>query len=127
MFAMTYVLVQPTASIAATESHIEEGQGRIGRGEKKGENREGDRNEERRRDGDMREEGDEEVILPECSICLTDINIGEKCRILPYCNHLYHSVCVDVWFKCSVCCPLCKRSMREILNNGNSNAAASFL
>ena len=50
---MTYVLVQPTASIAATESHIEEGQSRIGRGEKKGENREGDRNEERTRDGDI--------------------------------------------------------------------------
>ena len=71
-------------------------------------------------------EDEEDNSLPECSICLMDVNVGDKCRILPHCNHLFHSVCVDAWFKCSVCCPLCKRSMREILNNGASTAISSF-
>ena len=114
----TYSLIQ-TAKI--TETHIEEGQCKI---EHKS-NRDVDG--ERRRGCEGQKEGEGEVSLPECSICLMDVNIGDTCRILPYCNHLFHSVCVDAWFKCSVCCPLCKRSMREILNgNSNTAAAASF-
>ena len=115
----TYSLIQ-TGKI--TETRIEEGQCKIEHKSNKdvdGERRGGN-------EGQKEGEGEGEVSLPECSICLMDVNIGDNCRILPYCHHLFHSVCVEAWFKCSVCCPLCKRSVREILNGNSNTAAASF-
>lgn len=60
----------------------------------------------------------EELPLMECSICLMDVKEGEKCRVLPKCSHMFHSTCLESWFQISVCCPLCKRSIRDILNGG---------
>jgi hypothetical protein len=59
-------------------------------------------------------------VLPlmECSICLMDVKEGETCRVLPKCSHMFHSTCLESWFQISVCCPLCKRSIRDILNGG---------
>lgn len=60
----------------------------------------------------------DELPLMECSICLMDIKEGEKCRVLPKCSHMFHSTCLESWFQISVCCPLCKRSIRDILSGG---------
>lgn len=56
----------------------------------------------------------------ECAICLTELEKGDKCRILPEpCGHLFHLACIDQWFQQSQSCPLCKRSIRNILQGGN--------
>jgi hypothetical protein len=60
----------------------------------------------------------DELPLMECSICLMDVKEGEACRVLPKCSHMFHSTCLESWFHISVCCPLCKRSIRDILNGG---------
>eukprot|EP01040_Poterioochromonas_malhamensis_P006655 gene6655-7170_t len=58
----------------------------------------------------------------ECSICLMDIEEGSVCRVLPEpCGHIFHLSCIDTWFQQSSQCPLCKRSMRSILE-GNIDA-----
>jgi hypothetical protein len=52
----------------------------------------------------------------ECSICLMDVEEGSLCRVLPEpCGHIFHLSCIDEWFRQSAFCPLCKRSMRGIL------------
>ena len=52
----------------------------------------------------------------ECSICLTELSEGEVCRYLPQpCGHIFHLSCIDEWFHLSHSCPLCKRSIRDIL------------
>ena len=78
-----------------------------------------------RRRGSTTEEIEEEICPPtECSICLMDINKNDKCRLLPQCSHLFHTVCVDAWFKLNVHCPLCKRSLRDILNGGDGSGTS---
>jgi hypothetical protein len=52
----------------------------------------------------------------ECSICLSTLTPGDMCRRLPTpCNHVFHQVCIDVWFQKSSRCPNCKRSIYLIL------------
>jgi hypothetical protein len=58
----------------------------------------------------------------ECSICLMDIEEGSACRVLPEpCGHIFHVSCIDQWFQQSAVCPLCKRSMRAILEGGHDS------
>jgi hypothetical protein len=57
-----------------------------------------------------------EPLPTECSICLVDFEIGEECRKLPEpCGHLFHKRCIDRWFQVSAQCPMCKRSIRQML------------
>ena len=52
----------------------------------------------------------------ECSVCLGVIARGELCRKLPDpCGHLFHSQCILEWFSYSDSCPLCKRSVINML------------
>ncbi|OMO50070.1 Zinc finger, RING-type [Corchorus capsularis] len=48
----------------------------------------------------------------ECSICLGVFEDGEKVKVLPSCNHSYHSECVDRWLSAESSCPLCRASLR---------------
>lgn len=57
-----------------------------------------------------------EDTICECPICLMEIQEGNACRTLPDpCGHIFHQSCIDEWFKQSVVCPLCKRSMRTLM------------
>jgi hypothetical protein len=63
---------------------------------------------------------------PECSICLMEFAEGDTCRILPHpCNHIFHSGCIDEWLKQALCCPMCKRNIREMIHGGNENVRTS--
>ena len=42
----------------------------------------------------------------ECIICLDNMKIGEKIKILD-CGHIYHYNCINDWFKRKKECPLC--------------------
>ncbi|KAK7344419.1 hypothetical protein VNO77_13989 [Canavalia gladiata] len=44
----------------------------------------------------------------ECSVCLSEFADGEQGRILPNCNHAFHSHCIDPWFRSHSNCPFCR-------------------
>lgn len=64
----------------------------------------------------------------DCPICLMDIMEGNVVRALPDpCGHVFHVACIDQWFKQSHVCPLCKRSMRAILEGEEESTSDSDL
>ncbi|XP_059663850.1 RING-H2 finger protein ATL66-like [Cornus florida] len=50
------------------------------------------------------------VEFTECSICLDMFRDEEIVKVLPVCQHAYHSVCVDRWLSTHSTCPLCRAS-----------------
>lgn len=46
--------------------------------------------------------------LIECTVCLGEVEEGEKLRILPKCRHGFHVDCIDMWFFNHATCPLCR-------------------
>ncbi|KAK9059417.1 hypothetical protein SSX86_022037 [Deinandra increscens subsp. villosa] len=46
--------------------------------------------------------------VPECAVCLSEFEDGEKGRVLPNCKHRFHTGCIDVWFFSNSTCPLCR-------------------
>ncbi|GMJ14098.1 TOXICOS EN LEVADURA 2 [Hibiscus trionum] len=49
----------------------------------------------------------------ECAVCLSEFEEGESGRVLPKCNHSFHSECIDMWFHSHSTCPLCRTSVEE--------------
>ncbi|GMH03974.1 hypothetical protein Nepgr_005813 [Nepenthes gracilis] len=47
-----------------------------------------------------------------CAICLDSMSIGDWCRELPACKHLFHLNCVDKWLLKVPACPICRTSVR---------------
>ncbi|GAV61462.1 zf-RING_2 domain-containing protein [Cephalotus follicularis] len=47
----------------------------------------------------------------ECSVCLNEFQEDEKLRIIPYCGHVFHIDCIDIWLQSSANCPLCRTSI----------------
>ena len=45
--------------------------------------------------------------LPNCCICLNEIQIGEKTMFLP-CGHMFHCECSTTWLKKNNTCPICR-------------------
>ncbi|CAL1382642.1 unnamed protein product [Linum trigynum] len=44
-----------------------------------------------------------------CSICLEEYEIGERLRVLPNCDHVFHRGCIDLWLSTrSSSCPICR-------------------
>lgn len=48
----------------------------------------------------------------ECCICLGIFQDGDKLKVLPTCQHSYHSDCVDRWLRNQSNCPLCRASLQ---------------
>lgn len=44
----------------------------------------------------------------DCAICLEDFAVGDKCQVFPSCNHIFHSICIDLWLKNKLTCPICR-------------------
>ncbi|KAK8970815.1 RING-H2 finger protein ATL60 [Platanthera guangdongensis] len=58
----------------------------------------------------------------ECAVCLSDLADGEHFRLLPVCNHPFHTDCIDIWFSSNSTCPICRSTVgpppkTEILNS----------
>ncbi|EYU42553.1 hypothetical protein ABFS82_09G023800 [Erythranthe guttata] len=49
-----------------------------------------------------------EVGIVDCAVCLESFGAGEKCRILPKCNHIFHAECIDMWLVKTGACPICR-------------------
>ncbi|KAF7818188.1 pectinesterase inhibitor-like [Senna tora] len=46
--------------------------------------------------------------LHECAVCLSEFQEDEEGRLLPNCNHGFHTHCIDKWFRSHSNCPLCR-------------------
>ncbi|XP_004487829.1 RING-H2 finger protein ATL2-like [Cicer arietinum] len=44
----------------------------------------------------------------ECAVCLSEFEPGESGRVLPKCDHAFHTECIDMWFHSHSTCPLCR-------------------
>ncbi|CAL5019378.1 unnamed protein product [Urochloa decumbens] len=44
----------------------------------------------------------------ECAVCLEAFRAGDRCRVLPGCEHGFHPECVDTWLRKSRRCPVCR-------------------
>ena len=65
---------------------------------------------------------------PFCCICLQNINIKQKCILLP-CGHLFHFQCVKLWLNKNCVCPMCRFDLNEHFfnkNNTNTNLKYKF-
>ncbi|KAH7445071.1 hypothetical protein KP509_02G105300 [Ceratopteris richardii] len=52
---------------------------------------------------------------PECPICLSSFETGDRIRILPPCGHLFHVICIDRWLAMHSSCPSCRETMHPQL------------
>lgn len=48
----------------------------------------------------------------ECCIFLEIFQDGDKVKVIPSCQHSYHSECIDRWLRNQSSCPLCRVSLR---------------
>lgn len=44
----------------------------------------------------------------DCAVCLENFKKGDNCRLLPNCNHFFHSQCIDSWLLKTPICPICR-------------------
>ncbi|CAN4086169.1 unnamed protein product [Withania somnifera] len=51
----------------------------------------------------------------DCAVCLENFKVGEKCRLLPMCNHSFHAHCIDSWLHKTAVCPICRASAKSPL------------
>ncbi|GJZ10867.1 RING-H2 finger protein ATL60-like protein [Tanacetum coccineum] len=49
----------------------------------------------------------------ECAVCISDVEEGEKTRILPKCKHGFHVECIDMWFQSHSTCPICRNLIND--------------
>ncbi|KAG6506350.1 hypothetical protein ZIOFF_031673 [Zingiber officinale] len=48
-----------------------------------------------------------------CTVCLADYQEKDVLRILPFCGHNFHVICIDIWLKQHSTCPVCRISLRD--------------
>ncbi|XP_057806256.1 RING-H2 finger protein ATL74-like [Salvia miltiorrhiza] len=58
------------------------------------------------------------IMNVECAVCLEIFAAGERCRILPKCNHSFHAQCIDSWLLKTAACPIC----RAVANSSNCSS-----
>ncbi|KAI3499771.1 hypothetical protein L1887_35581 [Cichorium endivia] len=65
----------------------------------------------------------------ECVICICDFSTGERVKILPKCNHGFHTRCIDKWLSKHSSCPTCRHSLldtcQKIVTGGTCSSATS--
>lgn len=54
----------------------------------------------------------------DCTVCLENFKVGERCRLLPLCKHSFHAECVDSWLLRTPVCPICRTSA-DFLKDGS--------
>ena len=47
------------------------------------------------------------IKYKECTICLIEFKDGDKVKIIPGCDHLFHKLCLDNWLLHNFKCPNC--------------------
>ncbi|XLR08801.1 RING-H2 finger protein ATL2-like [Arachis ipaensis] len=68
----------------------------------------------------------------DCPVCLSEFEEGETGRVLPTCNHTFHTECIDMWFHSHSTCPLCRAPVETpkrpdlVITVGHSEPGSSF-
>ncbi|XP_042483922.1 RING-H2 finger protein ATL11-like [Macadamia integrifolia] len=44
----------------------------------------------------------------DCPICLNEFEEKEMVKVIPFCRHVFHPQCIDVWLSAHGSCPLCR-------------------
>ncbi|GLU22539.1 hypothetical protein SLE2022_386070 [Rubroshorea leprosula] len=57
----------------------------------------------------------------ECAVCLSELEEGEKARLLPKCNHGFHVDCIDMWFQSHSTCPICRNPVTGLERENTSS------
>ncbi|XP_058077060.1 RING-H2 finger protein ATL2 [Magnolia sinica] len=57
----------------------------------------------------------------ECAVCLCEFEEKEKGRLLPKCNHSFHTGCIDMWFHSHSTCPLCRSAVKPDISDSPRN------
>ncbi|KAI3442071.1 RING-type domain-containing protein [Psidium guajava] len=70
----------------------------------------------RNRGGKSRDFG--ERSFRECAVCLNEFQEDEKLKIIPYCSHVFHIDCIDIWLQNNANCPLCRTSVSSAVAAG---------
>ncbi|CAK9169367.1 unnamed protein product [Ilex paraguariensis] len=60
----------------------------------------------------------------ECAVCLENFMVGDKCRLLPKCNHIFHAECIDSWLLKTAACPICRTGANLQKIDGQSSGSS---
>ncbi|CAL5368490.1 unnamed protein product [Camellia sinensis] len=47
----------------------------------------------------------------QCAVCINEFEDDEILRLLPKCDHVFHSECIDAWLASHSTCPVCRASL----------------
>ncbi|KAI3412785.1 uncharacterized protein J3R85_016910 [Psidium guajava] len=47
----------------------------------------------------------------ECAVCLNEFEDDETLRLIPKCNHAFHTDCIDSWLSSHTTCPVCRADL----------------
>ncbi|XP_078431683.1 E3 ubiquitin-protein ligase RHA2B-like [Wolffia australiana] len=57
-------------------------------------------------------------LAEQCSVCLDAVNTGPRVQQLPCCRHIFHSLCLEEWFRqCKPSCPLCRSPLLNLMSH----------
>lgn len=48
----------------------------------------------------------------DCAICLSELAMGERIRVLEKCSHGFHKPCIERWLDSCSSCPICRAISR---------------
>ncbi|KAL3354380.1 hypothetical protein AABB24_018832 [Solanum stoloniferum] len=72
-------------------------------------------------------------LIEDCPICLSEFEVSELVRLIPYCRHVFHQQCLDTWLSSHVTCPLCRSTQffknvdevcLDVVDVGNENGVS---
>ncbi|KAL9235061.1 hypothetical protein vseg_009859 [Gypsophila vaccaria] len=49
----------------------------------------------------------------ECAVCLLEFEDDDTLRLIPKCDHVFHSECIDAWLAGHTTCPVCRANLTE--------------
>lgn len=47
----------------------------------------------------------------ECAVCLSEFEDAETLRLIPKCDHVFHTECIDEWLVSHTTCPVCRANL----------------
>jgi len=53
------------------------------------------------------------TVRGDCSICQDAYEVGASIRKILFCQHAFHTACIDTWFTRDVRCPMCRHDIRS--------------
>lgn len=61
----------------------------------------------------------------DCPVCLSEFEEAEIVKAIPYCDHVFHSTCIDRWLQSHVSCPVCRATRLLGVRSGEAEPTAA--